>query len=620
MLDTRGQTDKTRERRAEDMSFVRREGIVKNIGIFVAWPYCNGPRHVGHGAALVPADVAARYFRASQDNVLMVSGTDEYGTPNMVAAEKKGVPTQDFVDQTSAIIRSDFIGLGMTYDWFTRTTSPNHIETAQGFFENLVDSGYISEGEMLGSYDSVTAGALADRYVEGNCPKCHEPGARGDQCDSCTTLLDPSELIDPRSSITGNTVEFKPVKHYFLNLDKLKDEVADFVGGNENLRREAKKMSANLVTELRPRAITRDIPWGIPLPKGYELGEDDSRVLYVWFEAVIGYLSASIEWAKEQGDEELWKTWWTRDNVKSYYFMGKDNVPFHTIIWPALISAKNHDVREGEVALAYPDIVASTGNLNFNGDKFSTSRGNVAYIRDMLDIVGPDALRFYLILSGPENRDTNFSLEELVTRTNTELVAKWGNLVSRTTNLIQRDCEGVVPDRRDTQEVDDKLLEGVREAYLQVGASIEQGKFSQALKSAIDVLALANKYIVDEQPWRADVVESGRAREVLATLSIFIENMTTIMVPFIPHSSQRISDAFGSTQRVAPMPHLAQSNAMVDVLTTADPVGDARWCYTEQWPGNRLTSGKAVVFAKLDVNKVTEEFDAIQSARKPKQA
>lgn len=590
----------------------------RKIGIFVAWPYANGPRHIGHGAALVPADVAARYFRAAGDDVLMVSGTDEFGTPSMVAAEKMGVSTREFVDDTSQIIRDDFIGLGMSYDWFTRTTSPNHIRIAQDFFENLVDNEYITEGEMLGSYDTGTGTSLPDRYVEGGCPVCGDQDARGDQCDSCSSLLEPSELKDPHSSITGNPVEFKSVKHYFLRLDKLKDEVADFLSNNDNLRKEAKNMSSSMVSGLHSRAITRDIPWGVPLPQGYELGKGNDRVLYVWFEAVIGYLSASIEWAKEQGDEDAWKDWWTKGKARSYYFMGKDNVPFHTLIWPALISGKNHDIRQDEVELGFPDVIASTGNMNFNGDKLSTSRGNVAYIKDMLDIVGPDALRFYLILSGPENSDANFSLEDLVSRTNTELVAKWGNMISRTTNLIQRDCRGVIPERRDRQEVDDALLEGVKRAYERVGSYIERGSFSKGLKLAMDTLALANKYIVDEQPWREDVISSGRAREVLATLALFIENMNKIMMPFIPHSSQRISQAFGSRDTIVPMPYQIESAESIDVLTTDRVYRNISWKYTEDWPGRELSDGKAIVFGKLSLDKVIERFNATQAKRRPR--
>ena len=591
-----------------------RERIARRIGVFVAWPYANGPRHVGHGAALVPADVVARYERGRGSDVLMVSGTDEYGTPNMIAAEKRGMSTKEFVDMTSSVIRNDFVELGMSYDWFTHTTSPNHAEVAQNLFANLVDSEYVSLDSMNGSYDSVTSQALPDRYVEGTCPICGAEDARGDQCDNCTSLLDPADLINPRSSLTSNPVVFRPTEQYFLNLDKLKPEVEQFIRQNPNLRAEARTLSKSLVSELRPRAITRDIAWGIPLPAGYELANRESRVLYVWFEAVIGYLSASIEWAKQQGRPDDWKDWWREGESKSYYFMGKDNVPFHTIIWPAIIAAKNHDVRDGEIALKMPDVIASTGNLNFGGSKFSTSRGNVAYIKDMLKIVGPDALRYYLIASGPENKDSNFTLEELVKRYNSELLAKWGNLVSRTTNLIQRDFDGRVPTVELTNPADMALVDRVAATYEPVGALIEKGKLSAALREVMECITYANKYIVEEKPWETAAIESGRSAEVLTTLSIFIENANKLLCPFIPHASQRISDAFGSSDLLSPMPVSSENEAGQGVLT-GDYSKGMTWKYTKDWLGNNLSGGKAVIFPKYKIEEILKAFDEITQTK-----
>lgn len=584
------------------------QSIPEKVGIFVAWPYANGPRHVGHGAALVPADVVARYERSRGADVLMVSGTDEYGTPNMIAAEKKGMSTEDFVAMTSEVIRNDFVSLGMSYDWFTHTTSPNHAEVARNFFANLVDSGYISLGSMNGSFDSVTGQALPDRYVEGTCPICGAEDARGDQCDNCTSLLDPTDLIKPYSALTKNPIEFRPTEHYFLNLDKLRPDVEAFIENNPNLRTEAKTLSKSLVSELRPRAITRDLPWGIPLPEGYELKSGESRVLYVWFEAVIGYLSAAIEWAKNTGDPEAWKGWWRDGGSKNYYFMGKDNVPFHTIIWPALISAKNYDVREGEVTLKKPDVIASTGNLNFGGAKFSTSRGNVAYIKDMLKVVGPDALRYYLIAAGPENKDSNFTIDELVQRYNSELLAKWGNLVSRVTNLIDRDFGGIVPVAENPSNEDRALIEQVQDSYGKVGTLIEKGKLSAALKAVVDSIASANKYIVDEKPWDESVLASGRAKEVIGTLAIFIENANKLMYPFVPHASQRVYEAFGGEGTIAPMPRHAESSSQQGVLT-GDYERGATWQFSTEWQGRQLTDGKATIFNKFKLEDIIQAFN-----------
>jgi methionyl-tRNA synthetase len=584
-----------------------KERVARRIGVFVAWPYANGPRHVGHGAALVPADVVARYERGKGSDVLMVSGTDEYGTPNMIAAEKKNMPTKDFVEMTSAIIRNDFIDLGMSYDWFTHTTSPNHAEVSQKFFANLVDSGYVSPGMMNGSFDSVTAQALPDRYVEGTCPKCGATDARGDQCDNCTSFLEPTELIDPYSALTKNPVEFRLTEHYFLNLDRLKSEVEFFIKNNPNLRTEAKTLSKSLVSELRPRAITRDLAWGVPLPEGYELKSGESRVLYVWFEAVIGYLSASIEWAKQQGTPDAWRDWWKDGESKNYYFMGKDNVPFHTIIWPALIAGKNHDIRDGEVKLKQPDVIASTGNLNLGGSKFSTSRGNVAYIKDMVKIVGPDSLRYYLIAAGPENKDSDFTIEELIQRHNSELLAKWGNLVSRVSNLIQRDFNGIVPLVELTRRGDIELLDQLAASYDSVGALIEKGKLAAALREVMEHIALANKYIHDEEPWKAS---PERAAEVLAVASIFIENANKLLCPFIPHASERVRSAFGSTESVSPMP-VADINEAGQGTLSGDYSKGMIWEYTTDWLGNSLADGKALIFPRYNVEDVIAAFEAL---------
>jgi methionyl-tRNA synthetase len=570
----------------ENNTSSQREQVARKIGVFVAWPYSSGPRHVGHGAALLPADVVARYERSRGSDVLMVSGTDEYGTPNLIAAEKKGMSTKDFVDMTSAIIRKDFIDLGMSFDWFTHTTSPNHAEVAQNIFANLVDSGYVTLGTMNGSFDSITSQALPDRYVEGTCPRCGTEGARGDQCDNCTSLLDPTDLIDPHSSLTKNPVEFRPTQHYFLNLDLLKNEVEEFIEQNPNLRTEAKKLSSSLISELRPRAITRELSWGIPLPKGYE-----------------------IEWAKNKGNPEAWKDWWTENKSKNYYFMGKDNVPFHTIIWPAIIAAKNHNVRDGEVILKKPDIIASSGNLNFGGSKFSSSRGNVAYIKDMIKIVGPDALRYYLISSGPENRDSNFAVEDLILKYNNELLAKWGNLVSRVTNLIERDFNGIVPSKENINSVSDQdLLNHVATTYKTVGELIESGKLSAALREVMDCIAHANKYIVEEKPWEDTSIKNGRSEEVLTALSIFIENINKLLCPFIPHASQKVSNAFGQKDIISPMP-IEIKNQYGQGVLSGDYSQSLDWKYTKNWLGNKLSGGKAVIFPKFKNEEILKVFN-----------
>jgi methionyl-tRNA synthetase len=601
----RSSTGELNQLKKEELTLAERNNIIKNIGIFVAWPYCNGPRHIGHAAALVPADVMARFRRAEGHHVMMVSGTDEYGTPNQIAAQKNNQEPKLFVNKTSGIIRQDFIDLGMSFDWFTRTTTSTHEKVAQIVFSQLADTGYISQKTMLGSFDQITGDSLPDRFVEGVCPRCNQPGARGDQCDKCGYLLEPNELLNPTSKNTGNPVEFKPTVHYFLNLDMLKSEVAEYLANNNNLRKEAKNMSENMVAELRPRAITRDLKWGIPLPTQYEI-ENEPRVLYVWFEAVIGYLSASIEWSNTQNDKEAWKDYWSKD-AQNYYVMGKDNIPFHTIIWPAIISALNNSNSEFKDNVSMPQTVLSTGNLNFGNDKFSSSRGNVVYIKDLIEHIGPDALRFYLISAGPENSDSSFTFESIVTKTNNELIAKWGNLISRTANLIKRDCDSVVPERCNPTEADKNLLELAKKCYQEVGDLLSKGKFSVAINKALDTVAVANKYIYDEKPWNEDVISSGRNKEVLATLCLFIENMNRILCPFIPHSSQKINDIFGDDTLIAPMPKTEYGLDGQSVLS-GDYSQGLTWEYAETWSGNKISSEKPVVFNKLNLEQLKSIF------------
>lgn len=576
---------------------------LKKTAIFVAWPYANGPRHIGHASALMPADVVARYLRAIGNDVMMVSGTDEFGTPSQIAAEKAGIATQEYVDANNDIIRSDFHKLGMSFDWFTRTTSQTHEKIAQEFFKELVDNGHITIGVMTGSFDVVTGKSLPDRYVEGTCPKCNSEGARGDQCDSCTSILDSSDLINPVSTLTGNAVEFKEVEHYFLNLDKLRNKISDFLDGDVQLRKEARNFSESMVSELRPRAITRDLEWGIPLPSGYEI-ENNNRVLYVWFEAVIGYLSASIEWANESGQPDRWKEYWTDKMADNYYVMGKDNVPFHAIIWPAMLSAKNLGNSQAN-RLNLPKSILSTGNMNFGNDKFSSSRGNVVYISELIDAIGVDSLRYYLISAGPESSDSSFTFENLTIRINNELIAKWGNLISRTAALINNDFAGIIPNITELLLEDKNLLARVQDAYDSVGENIANGKLTAALKEAMDVIALANKYIFDQKPWDLEVKKSKRNAQVLAVLAVFIENLNKIMCPFIPHASQRINKIFGDEQLIAPMPEL---NDVHKKLITGNYSIGLIWVYTTSWQGNQVASGKHIIFEKLFVDELIKKI------------
>ncbi len=416
----------------------------------VAWPYANGPRHIGHVAGFgVPSDVFSRYMRMTGHDVLMVSGTDEHGTPILVAADSQGVTARDLADKNNAIIVQDLVDLGLSYDLFTRTTTGNHYLVVQELFQTVHRNGYMVEQTTKGAISPSTGRTLPDRYIEGTCPICGYVDARGDQCDNCGNQLDPTDLINPRSKINGETPEFVETQHFFLDLPALAETLGEWLDEREasgTWRPNVLKFSKNLVGDLRPRAMTRDIDWGIPVP--LDGWRDQPKRLYVWFDAVIGYLSASIEWARrlalvEGGDGERWREWWNDPEALAYYFMGKDNIVFHSVIWPAELLAYDGRGTRGGGPGAYGDLnlpteVVSSEYLTMGDQQFSTSRGHVLYVGDFLARYGPDALRYFICAAGPETSDAAFTWADFVTRNNSELVAGWGNLVNRTATMVAK--------------------------------------------------------------------------------------------------------------------------------------------------------------------------------------
>ncbi len=569
-----------------------------NILVAVAWPYANGERHIGHASSLVPADVLARYHRSVGNHVLMVGGTDEHGTPNRIAAEEQRVDPQEYVNGTSELIRRDFIDLGMSFDWFTRTTSPVHKENAQAIFESLADKGYIVKGSMQGSYDEVTQEALADRYVEGKCPTCGAH-SRGDQCDDCGRLLDPVELIDPVSTRTNNDVIFRETEHYFLDLESLSGKVSDFLSGKVDLRDDARRFSESIVNDLKPRSITREMDWGVKLPEKYDL-TDEQRVMYVWFEAVIGYISAAKEWSKETGDGESWKDWWQNDDATHVYAMGKDNVPFHTLVWPAILEGLNAGSDDN---WHLPDKIASTGNLNFKDGKFSSSKGNVIYINDLVDSIGPDALRFYCIAAGPETKDSVFSYDDLARKVNDELLSKWGNLVSRSITLVKKNNDGEIPTLPDNLEEDAKqLLDGIRVGFDDVGSSIQQTEFSKALRKVMVLVSDVNKYINAHEPWKGYKIDKIDANNSMAVVIHSLLNLNVMMAPFIPHASQRTYELFGGAEEeyLAQPVEAASKEHGVEVLTGDYSSQLMRWEYSDFKELTHVTGDTQHLFQKID--------------------
>ncbi|HEX2805770.1 MAG TPA: methionine--tRNA ligase, partial [Kineosporiaceae bacterium] len=528
----------------------------------VAWPYANGPRHIGHVAGFgVPSDVFSRYMRMAGHDVLMVSGTDEHGTPILVQAEKEGVTPKQLADRYNRVIAEDLHGLGLAYDLFTRTTTRNHYAVAQELFRVVHRNGYMIEQTTTGAISPSTGRTLPDRYIEGTCPICGYDGARGDQCDNCGNQLDAAELRNPRSRINGEIPQFVETQHFFLDLPALAETLGAWLQARTDWRPNVLKFSLNLLDDVRPRAMTRDIDWGIPVPlPGWQ--DNPSKRLYVWFDAVIGYLSASIEWARRSGDDDAWRKWWNDPEAMSYYFMGKDNITFHSQIWPAeLLAYAGKGSRGGSPGiygeLNLPTEVVSSEFLTMEGKQFSSSRGVVIYVRDVLARYQPDALRYFIAVAGPENQDTDFTWSEFVRRTNDELVAGWGNLVNRTASMINKNL-GAIPERGELLDIDHALLAATEGAFGTVGDLLRTHRQKAAVSEAMRVVGEANKYLSDTAPWKLKNADPERMRTVLHVAAQAVSDLRTVLSPFLPFSSQAAHEAFGGTGTVSPLPELRE--------------------------------------------------------------
>jgi methionyl-tRNA synthetase len=588
----------------------------------VAWPYANGPRHIGHVAGFgVPSDVFSRYMRMAGHDVLMVSGTDEHGTPILVMADNQGVTARELADRSNAVIVSDLVGLGLSYDMFTRTTTGNHYSVVQRMFEACQRNGYMVEQTTQAAISPSTGRTLPDRYIEGTCPICGYSEARGDQCDNCGNQLDPTDLIDPRSKINGETPQFVDTQHFFLDLPALAEALGKWLDEREasgTWRPNVIKFSQNILKEIRPRAMTRDIDWGIPVP-GWE--DQPTKRLYVWFDAVIGYLSASIEWARRLGEPDKWREWWNEPEAESYYFMGKDNIVFHSQIWPAELLAHNgQGSRGGEPGeygvLNLPTEVVSSEFLTFGDGQFSTSRGNVIYVGDFLERYGPDALRYYICAAGPETSDAAFTWSDFVTRNNSELVAGWGNLVNRTATMIAKNF-GEVPAAGPLEEVDETVLATVRGGFTSVGDLIERHRLRAAIAEAMRIVGEVNKYLTVTEPYKMkDDSQRERLATVLHVAAQCVSDCNTLLAPFLPHAANRVHAVLGGEGELMPMPRADQ----VDELEpdngaglTSYPVITGDYSTTPAWESRPVVAGTKVdkptpVFTKLDPSVVDDEL------------
>ena len=505
----------------------------KNILVAVAWPYASGSRHLGHiGGAYLPADIFARYHRVIGNNVLMVSGSDVHGTPITVRADAEGVEPIDIVNK----YHQEFLGywdkLSISWDNYTTTMTDTHIEVVHDIFNELLKKGFIDKQKSLQAYDASENKFLPDRYVEGTCPYCSYNEARGDQCDSCSKTLDPEELINPISKISGNPAEFKETEHFFLKLSMIEDELSNWLETKNGWRPHVINWAKSFVKDgLQDRAITRDLDWGIKIPVD-DLGP--GKKIYVWFEAVIGYLSASKEWAQINNKPDEWENWWLNPDAETFYFIGKDNVPFHAVIWPSILL--------GYENLNLPTNVPANQYILVKGEKASASRGVGKTLDEYLDEWNPDALRYALASALPEQADSEISESEMIRRNNEELVAAWGNLVQRVFSQIKNNFDKLT-EMSDVSEKDENLLSDFENAFEVIGNMIEKVELKSSLQEAMKYVSKVNSYLNDTEPWKVIKDDEKRASRILYTSLTAIDACANLLYPYMPTTSKLVRNA-----------------------------------------------------------------------------
>ncbi|MBI5302325.1 MAG: methionine--tRNA ligase [Chloroflexi bacterium] len=583
--------------------------MTKKILVSVAWPYANGPLHLGHIAgAYLTADIFARYHRLIGNDVLMVSGSDSHGTPVTVTADEEGITARQVFERSHALFLEAWQKLGISFDLFTHTDTENHWAISQDFFARLLDKGSIYKATEKQLYCENDARFLPDRYISGTCPHCQFPRARGDQCDNCSRVLDAMELIDPKCKFAKwgtppHKIAVRESEHFYLDLGKFEKRLFDYLADKDGYwKPNVVAFVRNwLKSGLHGRAITRDLDWGITLPlTGY-----DSKRIYVWFEAVIGYYSASVEWAKNRGTPDKWKEWWTKaDDVRGYYFVGKDNIPFHTIIWPAMLLGYDEN-------LPLPYDVPANEFLNLEGRKFSKSEHWAVWINDYLKTYDPDPLRYLLSANMPEFADTDFTWKEFVRRNNDELIATWGNLANRVLTFTYKNFEQRVPTPSELTDADRALIAKSEAAFTTVGDALERVRFKEAIGIAMDLAREANQYLQIVEPWKTIKVERARAATSLYVALRVIDNLKTLLYPFLPFSSHELHQQLGYEGDLLGAVKIKTFHELSRDHTAAvyEPgIHTQEWKPSQLLPGQRLREPKAL-FKKFD-EKIAEEEKA----------
>ena len=536
----------------------------KRTTVTSALPYANGPVHIGHLAGVyVPADIYVRYLRLKKEDVLFIGGSDEHGVPITIRARKEGVTPQDIVDRYHTLIKESFKEFGISFDVYGRTSSEVHRQTASDFFRKLYDKGEFIEKTSMQYYDEEAGTFLADRYITGECPHCHAEGAYGDQCEKCGTSLSPTELINPKSAISGSQPIMRETKHWYLPLDKHEAWLREWIleGHKEWRNNVYGQCKSWLDMGLQPRAVSRDLDWGIPVPvEGAE-----GKVLYVWFDAPIGYISNTKELLPDS-----WEKWWKDPETRLVHFIGKDNIVFHCIVFPSMLKA------EGSYIL--PDNVPSNEFLNLEGDKISTSRNWAVWLHEYLrDFPGKqDVLRYVLTANAPETKDNDFTWKDFQARNNNELVAVYGNFVNRALQLTQKYYNGIVPACGELADYDKETLNEFKDVKAKVEELLDVFKFRDAQKEAMNLARIGNKYIADSEPWKVVKTDPERVKTIIYISLQLTANLAIAFEPFLPFSSEKLRkmlnmDSFewsqlGSTELLTPGHQLATPELLFEKI------------------------------------------------------
>ncbi|MEO8356942.1 MAG: methionine--tRNA ligase [Chloroflexota bacterium] len=590
----------------------------ENILIAIAWPYSNAEIHVGNiTGSHLPGDIVARYHRLKGNNVLMISGTDSHGTPVVIAADKEGKSVEEVYRKYHETFLEVFKGYGITYDLFTTTHSENHFKVSQNMFLALQRNGFLFKQFSKQWYSPTGKKFLPDRYVEGTCYICGFENARSDQCDRCGNVLEPEKLINPRAKTGDGALELRDTEHFYLDLSKLEPDVRNF------LKERSAHMRDTVIGEslgkieaegLKPRPITRDLDWGIPVPVAGWGG----KCLYVWFEAVIGYLSAPIEWGQFQADakRDAWREWWTNPNARQFHFIGKDNIFFHTSLWPAELMGVGSAFMElfagEEVPLILPYDVPANQFMNLEKEKISGSRNWAVWGRDALTRHDPDAMRYYLTVNMPENKDSDWDWAEFVARNNNELVATWGNLANRVLAFCYKNWEGYVPDVdvSTLREADLNLLAVIENGFNTVGAELEAVRLRSALGEAMKLATAVNQYLDQTAPWTAIKTDRDAAAKTIYTALRAIDSLKVMFSPFLPFTSERLHTFFNYEN---PLFGEQYTEQVKDSLGTHNvlryrplALSGAAWKPSNLEPGRKLNQ-PGPLFKKLDESVIEEE-------------